>query len=123
MLQGIIVSNHGGRQLDGVPASIDVLQRVIEAVKDHRVEVYMDGGVRKGTDVLKAVGMGAKMAMIGRPAIWGLAYGGQEGVEKTLSILRDEFDCAMALSGCTQVQDITDDLILKRNAAVITSNL
>jgi (S)-2-hydroxy-acid oxidase len=97
-VQGIIVSNHGGRQLDGVLATIDALSEVVKAVEG-RVEVYMDGGVRQGTDVLKALAMGARAVFIGRPVLWGLAYNGQEGVESVLQILRDEFKTAMMLSG------------------------
>jgi len=109
----IIVSNHGGRQLDGVAAAIDVLQEIVEAVRqeNNQVEVYMDGGVRKGTDVLKALAMGAKMAFVGRPVIWGLAYDGQAGVERTLNIVREELDGAFALSGCTSVCSISKDLL------------
>ena len=119
---GIIVSNHGARQLDGVPASIDVLEMVVKAVNesDPNIEVYLDGGVRKGTDVLKALGFGAKMVMVGRPVIWGLAYNGKEGVSKTLSLLRSEFDLAMALSGCTSLDDIKGELIFKPKTEVMS---
>ncbi|CAI8021640.1 Hydroxyacid oxidase 2, partial [Geodia barretti] len=85
-VQGIIVSYHGGRQLDGVLVSIDALGEVVRAVEG-RVEVYMDGGVRQGTDVLKALAMGGRAVFIGRPVLWGLAYKGQEGV---LEILKEE---------------------------------
>jgi (S)-2-hydroxy-acid oxidase len=97
-VQGIVVSNHGARQLDGVAASIDALSEVVSAVQG-RVEVFMDGGVRQGTDVLKALAMGARAVFIGRPVLWGLACGGQNGVEKVLELLRDEFHSAMMLSG------------------------
>ena len=119
---GIIVSNHGARQLDGVPASIDVLEMVVKAVNesDPNIEVYLDGGVRKGTDVLKALGFGAKMVMVGRPVIWGLAYNGKEGVSKTLSLLRSEFDLSMALSGCTSLDDIKGELIFKPKTEVMS---
>ena len=80
--------------------------------KDKHFEVYIDGGIRKGTDVLKVIAMGAKMAFIGRPAIWGLAYNGKEGVLKTLDILRKELDSVMALSGNTDLINIGKDLIL-----------
>ncbi|XP_022091120.1 hydroxyacid oxidase 1-like [Acanthaster planci] len=108
---GILVSNHGGRQLDGVPATIDVLAEIVDAVRGSGVEVYLDGGVRKGTDVLKALALGARAVFIGRPALWGLAYDGEKGVEKVLRILKEEFSLAMALSGCSSVADITSDLI------------
>ncbi|XP_033643925.1 hydroxyacid oxidase 1-like [Asterias rubens] len=108
---GILVSNHGGRQLDGVAATIDSLSEVVEAVKGSNVEVYLDGGVRKGTDVLKALAMGARAVFIGRPALWGLAYNGEAGVRKVLDILKDEFSLAMALAGCSSVAEITPDLV------------
>ncbi|XP_022091121.1 hydroxyacid oxidase 1-like [Acanthaster planci] len=108
---GILVSNHGGRQLDGVPATIDVLAEIVNAVRGSGVEVYLDGGVRKGTDVLKALALGARAVFIGRPALWGLAYDGANGVEKVLGILKEELSLAMALSGCSSVADITSDLI------------
>jgi (S)-2-hydroxy-acid oxidase len=111
-LNGIIVSNHGGRQLDGVPATIEVLKEIVDAVSN-RCEVYLDGGVRRGTDVLKALALGARAVFIGRPVIWGLAYNGQEGVEKVLQILKDEFKLAMMLSGCTTVPTITSKLLVK----------
>ena len=95
---GIIVSNHGGRQLDGCPAAIEVLPGVVEAVGD-RVEVFMDGGVRCGSDVIKARALGARAVLVGRPWFWGLAVGGQEGVEKMLHIFSDEIDRSLALLG------------------------
>ncbi|NXU91569.1 HAOX2 oxidase, partial [Xiphorhynchus elegans] len=97
-VQGIIVSNHGGRQLDEGPATIDALVEVVEAVRG-RVEVYLDGGIRKGSDVLKALALGAKCVFIGRPALWGLAYKGEEGLQDVLRILQDEFRLSMALAG------------------------
>ena len=117
---GIIVSNHGGRQLDGVPATMDVVHSIVQAAKetDPDAEVYMDGGVRWGTDVFKALAMGAKMVMVGRPVLWGLAVNGQDGVAKVLDLLREELDNAMALSGCTEVHGINQDLVIKRNFAV-----
>ncbi|NXO68948.1 HAOX2 oxidase, partial [Phainopepla nitens] len=97
-VQGIIVSNHGGRQLDEGPSTIDALVEVVEAVRG-RVEVYVDGGIRKGSDVLKALALGAKCVFIGRPALWGLAYNGEEGLQDVLRILQDEFRLSMALAG------------------------
>ncbi|XP_071805010.1 2-Hydroxyacid oxidase 1-like isoform X2 [Asterias amurensis] len=108
---GILVSNHGGRQLDGVCATIDALSEVVDAVRGSNVEVYLDGGVRNGTDVLKALALGARAVFIGRPAIWGLAYDGEAGVKKVLGILKEEFSTAMALSGCASLADITPDLV------------
>ncbi|NXX45555.1 HAOX2 oxidase, partial [Tricholaema leucomelas] len=97
-VEGIIVSNHGGRQLDGGPATIDALVEVVEAVQG-RVEVYLDGGIRTGSNVLKALALGAKCVFVGRPALWGLAYKGEEGVQEVLRILQDEFRLSMALAG------------------------
>jgi len=109
--KGIVVSNHGGRQLDTSPATIEVLPSIAEAI-DSRIEVLVDGGVRRGTDILKAVALGAKAVLIGRPVLWGLACNGSEGVYSVLSMLKKEFDLAMALSGCPTVKDVTRDLVL-----------
>ncbi|NWW09610.1 HAOX2 oxidase, partial [Oreocharis arfaki] len=109
-VQGIVVSNHGGRQLDEGPATIDALVEVVEAVRG-RIEVYMDGGVRKGSDVLKALALGAKCVFIGRPALWGLAYKGEEGLQDVLRILQDEFRLSMALAGCASVSEIGQHLV------------
>ncbi|KFP40023.1 Hydroxyacid oxidase 2 [Chlamydotis macqueenii] len=109
-VQGIIVSNHGGRQLDGGPATIDALVEVVEAVQG-RVEVYLDGGIRKGSDVLKALALGAKCVFIGRPALWGLAYKGEEGLQDVLRILQDEFRLSMALAGCPSISEIGRHLV------------
>ncbi|NXG74724.1 HAOX2 oxidase, partial [Baryphthengus martii] len=109
-VQGIIVSNHGGRQLDGAPATIDALVEVVEAVQG-RVEVYLDGGIRKGSDILKALALGAKCVFIGRPALWGLAYKGEEGLQDVLRILQDEFRLSMALAGCASVSEIGRHLV------------
>lgn len=107
---GVVVSNHGGRQLDTSPATIDVLPHIADAVGD-RIELMMDGGVRRGTDVLKAVAFGAKAVLVGRPALWGLAMDGQAGVEHALGLLRDEFDNALGLCGCRTVAEIGRDLV------------
>ncbi len=111
---GIVVSNHGGRQLDGAIASIDALPEVIESVPD-RVEVFVDGGIRRGTDVLKALALGAKAVLVGRPILWGLTVGGESGVRHILQLLRDELEVAMALSGCATVADIDSSLVLPLN--------
>jgi len=112
-VQGIMVSNHGARQLDGVEATIDALPAIVEVVKkiNPNVEVYLDGGVREGTDVLKALALGAKLVCIGRPVLWGLTLNGQKGVKLTLDMLKKELDLAMALSGCTDVNDIDRNLL------------
>lgn len=108
--KAIVVSNHGGRQLDGAIASIDALREVVEFV-DGRAEVLLDGGIRRGTDILKALALGAKAVMLGRPVLWGLAVEGRSGVSHVISLLRDELDVAIALSGCTKIQDIDSSLI------------
>lgn len=108
----IVVSNHGGRQLDGVAASIEVLPEVVEAVAE-RCEVYVDGGIRRGTDVLKALALGARAVLIGRPALWGLAVGGAEGVAHVLELLRSELELAMALSGRTSLAGIDRSLVTR----------
>jgi 4-hydroxymandelate oxidase len=109
-VQGVIVSNHGGRQLDTAPATIDALPYVADAVGG-RAEVYVDGGVRRGTDVVKALARGARAVMLGRPVLWGLAVDGEPGVARVLEIIRNEFDTALALCGCPTVADITADLL------------
>ena len=102
---GVIVSNHGGRQLDGTPASLDVLEEVIEAVAD-RVEVLLDGGVRRGIDVLVALALGAQAVLVGRPAIWGLAVGGEDGVARVLELFRAEVELGLKLLGCPSPDDV-----------------
>lgn len=106
----IVVSNHGGRQLDGAIATIDAVGEVCAAA-GHTTEVLMDGGVRRGTDVLKALALGAKAVLIGRPVLWGLAVNGEAGVLHVLQILKDELDASMALCGCPLVKDIDRSLI------------
>ncbi|KZZ94419.1 Aldolase-type TIM barrel [Moelleriella libera RCEF 2490] len=98
-LDGIVISNHGGRQLDSAPATLHVL-REVAAVVDGRIPIGIDGGIRRGTDIFKALALGASFCMAGRPALWGLAYGGQAGVELALNLLYDEFVTTMMLSGC-----------------------
>jgi 4-hydroxymandelate oxidase len=109
---GIVVSNHGGRQLDSSPASLDALPEIVDAVAG-RVPVLMDGGVRRGTDVVKALALGATAVLIGRPTAWGLAAAGEEGVVDVLRILREEVDNAMTLCGCGTVADITRDHVAR----------
>lgn len=105
-VDGIVVSNHGGRQLDGVAAGITALPEVVEAVQG-RVPVLVDGGVRRGIHVFKALALGAAAVMVGRPAAWGLAVAGEEGVVDVLGILRAEFENAMTLAGVRTVAEIT----------------
>jgi isopentenyl diphosphate isomerase/L-lactate dehydrogenase-like FMN-dependent dehydrogenase len=104
--EGIVVSNHGGRQLDGVPASLDALPEVVQTVGG-RCEVLVDGGVRRGTDVAKALALGAQAVLVGRPVLWGLAHDGQAGVERVLSLLGAELELALALLGCTSPAEVT----------------
>jgi isopentenyl diphosphate isomerase/L-lactate dehydrogenase-like FMN-dependent dehydrogenase len=109
-IDGIIVSNHGGRQLDSVLSGIEALPEVVEAVNG-RCEVYMDGGIRRGTDVLKALALGARAVLIGRPILWGLAVNGEGGVSHILEILRSELELAMVLSGRPTIASIDRSLV------------
>jgi isopentenyl diphosphate isomerase/L-lactate dehydrogenase-like FMN-dependent dehydrogenase len=109
-VNGIVVSNHGGRQLDGVPATIDVLASVVDAV-DGRAEVFIDGGFRRGTDVVKALALGARAVFVGRPYLYGLAAAGQTGVEVVLEMFRAEVARTMALVGAARVCDIERSLV------------
>lgn len=108
--KAVVVSNHGGRQLDGAVASIDALAEVVDAVGD-RAEVLLDGGIRRGTDILRALALGAKAVLVGRPVLWGLAVAGEAGVAHVIDILRDELDVAMALSGCASLEKIDSSLL------------
>jgi isopentenyl diphosphate isomerase/L-lactate dehydrogenase-like FMN-dependent dehydrogenase len=110
---GIVVSNHGGRQLDSVPATISVLPEVVEAVGG-RVPVLVDGGVRRGTDVLKALALGATAVLVGRPCVWGLAVAGEQGVVDVLAILRAELENAMTLAGVKRVGDLDGSFVARR---------
>lgn len=110
-VDGIIVSAHGGRQLDGVLAPIDALPEVVDAVSGTDIEVYMDGGIRAGPDILKALALGAKMVFIGRPILWGLAASGAHGVKDVLDILKNELSHTMALCGCNKVSQASRSLV------------
>jgi 4-hydroxymandelate oxidase len=109
---GIVVSNHGGRQLDTAVATADALAEVVAAVGGD-VEVLVDGGIRRGTDVLKALALGARAVLVGRPVLWGLATGGADGVHAVLDGLGAEFARALALSGCPGAADVTPDLLAR----------
>ena len=102
---GVVVSNHGGRQLDTVPATASILPEVVETIGD-RATVMVDGGIRRGTDIAKALILGANFVLVGRPVLWGLAVGGADGVEAVLSLLTDEFDRALALLGVPVAEDL-----------------
>lgn len=108
--KAIVVSNHGGRQLDTAPATCEVLPYVVEAVGD-LCEIYVDGGIRRGSDVLKAIALGARAVLVGRPILWGLCAGCEQGALRILEILRRELDEAMLLCGCTNLSDITRELL------------
>lgn len=109
-VSGIVVSNHGGRQLDSCVTGIEALPEIVEAVAG-RCEVYMDGGIRRGTDILKALALGARAVLVGRPVLWGLAVNGAQGVQHVLEILRDELQLAMQLSGCPTLATINRSLV------------
>ncbi|XP_010552249.1 PREDICTED: peroxisomal (S)-2-hydroxy-acid oxidase GLO4 [Tarenaya hassleriana] len=103
---GIVVSNHGARQLDYSPATITILEEIAQAVRG-KIPVLLDGGIRRGTDVFKALALGARAVLIGRPVIYGLAVNGEEGVKRVIKMLKDELELTMALSGCPSIKDIT----------------
>lgn len=107
---GVIVSNHGGRQLDTAPATIEALPRVVDAVAG-KIPVLVDGGIRRGTDVVKAIALGAQAALIGRPILWGLAKDGENGAFRVLEMLKAEFDLAMALCGARRIAEIDKSLL------------
>jgi isopentenyl diphosphate isomerase/L-lactate dehydrogenase-like FMN-dependent dehydrogenase len=109
-VSGIVVSNHGGRQLDSCVTGIEALPEIVEAVAG-RCEVYMDGGIRRGTDILKALALGARAVLVGRPILWGLAVNGAQGVQHVLEILRDELQLAMKLGGCPTLASIERSLV------------
>lgn len=108
---GVIVSNHGGRQLDTAPATIEVLPEIVAALGG-RLPVLIDGGIRRGTDVIKALALGAQAVAVGRPVLWGLAYDGQAGVERVLDLLRYEVDLALALSGMAELDELGADILM-----------
>jgi 4-hydroxymandelate oxidase len=118
-VDGIIVSNHGGRQLDGAPATLDVLPEVADAVGG-RCEILLDGGVRRGADVVKAVALGAKAVLIGRPYLWGLAAAGEAGVRAVLEMFRDELELAMALCGRRSISEIDGSAVAPAPGTVPT---
>ena len=111
-IDALVVSNHGGRQLDGAPGTMDVLARIVEAV-DGRIPVLIDGGIRRGSDVVKALAVGATVCLVGRPQLWGLAIAGEAGVAHMLSIYRQEIDRVMGLCGAPTIAAINKDLLLQ----------
>ncbi len=108
--KAVVVSNHGGRQLDTAPATCEALPHVVDAAGD-RCEIYVDGGIRRGSDVLKAIALGARAVLVGRPILWGLCLDGEQGATNVLEILRRELDEAMLLCGCTKLSDIDCSLL------------
>lgn len=111
---GIIVSNHGARQVDNVPSSIEALSEIVAEVKD-RIPVMLDGGVRQGTEIFIALALGAKMVFIGRPALYGLACEGQNGVENIFKILKHELDLTMCNTGARNIKEITKDMVVHKS--------
>lgn len=109
----IIISNHGGRQLDSSPAPFDVLPEIVDAVGG-QIEIILDGGIRRGTHVLKAMALGANACMIGRPYLYGLAAGGQQGVARALDLLRTEIELDMKLMGCRNLSEVTSGCLRQR---------
>jgi 4-hydroxymandelate oxidase len=112
----VFVSNHGGRQLDGSPATMDVLESVVDAVAG-RAEIYLDGGVRRGTDVIKALALGAKFVFVGRPLLYAAVVGGEPAVQRALTLLKEEVHRDMALLGIRSIGEITPDLVRKFQAS------
>jgi isopentenyl diphosphate isomerase/L-lactate dehydrogenase-like FMN-dependent dehydrogenase len=110
---GVVVSNHGGRQLDNAPATIDALPEVLESV-DGRISVLLDGGIRRGTDVAVALAIGAEAVMVGRPALWGLAFDGEAGARRALEMLAEELRLALALIGCPDPSALSADHVQRR---------
>ncbi len=113
-VSGIILSNHGGRQLDGAPAAMDILEDVVAAVGPD-MEVYVDGGIHRGTDIIKAMALGATGCLIGRAYLYGLAAGGEEGVSRVYDILKDEMTRVMQLIGCASISELNPSYVRKRD--------
>jgi isopentenyl diphosphate isomerase/L-lactate dehydrogenase-like FMN-dependent dehydrogenase len=116
---GIIVSNHGGRQLDTVPAGVDLLPACAQAVGD-RLEVLLDGGVRRGVDVVKALALGARAVLVGRPVMWGLAVAGEAGVRRVLEIFRHEISIALSLLGCSSPAAVDRECLVRIGEPVLS---
>ena len=108
----LVVSNHGGRQLDGAPSAIQALPAIVEAVEDHAIEIWLDSGIRSGQDVLKAIALGAKGTMIGRAFLYGLGAMGEAGVTRALEIIKNELDITMAFCGRTDIKKVDRSILL-----------
>jgi L-lactate dehydrogenase (cytochrome)/(S)-mandelate dehydrogenase len=115
-VDALIVSNHGGRQLDGAASGLDALPAILDAVGG-RIPVLVDGGIRRGADVVKALALGAKACLIGRPQLWGVAVAGEAGVTRVLEIFAQEIDRAMGLCGVTRIDQIDRSLLLPKRIA------
>lgn len=115
-VDAIIVSNHGGRQLDGTLGTIEVLAECVQAAKGSSMEIFVDGGVRRGKDIVKCLALGSKCVFVGRPILWGLGAGGQEGVTRALAILREEFQTVLQLLGCANPQQLSPSHVQDRNS-------
>jgi isopentenyl diphosphate isomerase/L-lactate dehydrogenase-like FMN-dependent dehydrogenase len=111
-----VLSNHGGRQLDGAPAALDLLPEVVQAVGPD-VEVLIDGGIQRGSDVVKAVALGAKAVLVGRAYLYGLAAGGEAGVDRAYAILRDEVERVMKLIGCSKLADLDASYVRRHSTS------
>ena len=112
-VRGVVVSNHGGRQLDGALATLDGLPEIVAALEGSGLEVIVDGGIRRGTDVVKALALGARMVWVGRAVLWGLAVNGEAGARTVLELLRQELDTALALVGCPRAADLGLDILVR----------
>lgn len=110
------MSNHGGRQFDSIPATIDVLPEIVSAV-GNKMEVYVDSGFRTGTDVFKGLALGARAVFVGRPVQWALAYNGAEGLIEMINMLKEELEISMALSGCASLADIDKSMVFNRSCS------
>ncbi len=108
---GVVLSNHGGRQLDSCISGLDALPETVRAIGG-KASIIVDGGVRRGSDIAKAVALGAEAVILGRAPLYGLAAGGEQGAARALDILKDEFDRTLALTGCRSVAELTSDLIV-----------
>lgn len=117
-VDGIIVSNHGGRSLDGAPSPIEVLPRIVDAV-GNRVTVIVDGGMRRGSDIVKGLALGAKAVLLGRSTLYGVGAGGHAGAERALTLLREEIDRVIALLGCRGIDEITRDCLFEDRPLVL----
>ena len=113
-VNGIVISNHGGRQLDTVLSGVEMLVPIAKALKSYKnIEIYVDGGIRRGVDIFKCLALGAKAVFLGRPILWGLVCGGEEGVKKVVDMIYNEFVICMKLSGCRTINEITSDYVIE----------